>query len=678
MYSIFTCADLRSDHTFCAVILTFCLMAAMAPLSTGQEPDQRNAAPASENQLVEMPALQIAGCLVQTIGNQVRIELPALPENKELRIPRLANIVHDIRWILSAPQPGAPESTASNFGAGSERSMSLVPEPHDWRIQLTEIPEVFPATLVLTLDSPPIVLTDESSVRCHSDEDGVISLPAQRAMVHGTNLRFEPQPHKNTVGYWSMATDTAEWSINVRQGGQFDVEILQGCGKGHGGSDVLLQCGDQQLTFVVQETGHFQNFRWRHIGRITLAAASVSDSLSLSLIPVQKPGGAVMDVREIRLIPINDKTRTRRKSGINADGTRADGISYDTRRPNVLLIVASRPGFLAATALGDKDLFTPRIDGLVSSGNVFSVTNTVSQPAASLMSALTGFRAERFLQPATAEDVKSESVPQSIPLLHQVLNQHGYQTLFIKPDGSRLIQLLNPDPETIRNALPLVSDPGSEAVAANTPPEKEIGNSGPENITTPPEYPQHGSHSSQRILEAMSQFLETTTAITSNSPGQPFFICLSTNAGPASTDSKTNKNRRSSRFRQFYRNQNEAGYEAGIRISDFDDFLGQILNELDRKGLRDNTLVVLTSDSGRELIKDQKTANDNPPASEHRTSIPLIFSRSSREPVALERPAATERTAAMADVYPTILGKCLIAPAEVSAVDGHDLSGEHP
>ena len=33
--------------------------------------------------------------------------------------------------------------------------------------------------------------------------DGSIMLLATNATVHGTNIRYEPQPHKNTIGFWT-------------------------------------------------------------------------------------------------------------------------------------------------------------------------------------------------------------------------------------------------------------------------------------------------------------------------------------------------------------------------------------------------------------------------------------------------------------------------------------------
>jgi hypothetical protein len=87
----------------------------------------------------------------------------------------------------------------------------------------------------------------------------------------------------------------------VNRPGEFDVEVLQGCGKGHGGSEVAVTVGEQELTFVVEDTGHFQNFKPRVIGRVKIAERGNS---TLAIVPIKKASVAVMDVRQVRLIPV--------------------------------------------------------------------------------------------------------------------------------------------------------------------------------------------------------------------------------------------------------------------------------------------------------------------------------------------------------------------------------------
>lgn len=128
--------------------------------------------------------------------------------------------------------------------------------------------------------------------------DGSIPMHARTAAVHGTMLRYEPLPHKTTLGYWVNPTDWASFEFTVTRPGKFTVEVLQGCGKGQGGSEVAVAVGDQVLKFTVEDTGHFQNFKPRAIGTVTIAKPGRH---TLTIKPVKKAAAAVMDVRQVTL-----------------------------------------------------------------------------------------------------------------------------------------------------------------------------------------------------------------------------------------------------------------------------------------------------------------------------------------------------------------------------------------
>lgn len=200
-----------------------------------------------------------------------------------LQLPRFSAVVQRVSWLK-----------------GGSGDLSVQPEPGHWLVRLANVPEPVAGeqpVLVFELDSAVRLFDPDRPVSAGAD--GMVVLRASDAIVAGRNLRYEPQPHKNTVGYWSVAEDSAEWLMGAAAG-RYSVEILQGCGRGHGGSRVQVSVQDQKLEFVVRETGHFQNFVWRALGTFELTAGSEQ---RLSLRCLQKPGGAVMDVRAIRLVP---------------------------------------------------------------------------------------------------------------------------------------------------------------------------------------------------------------------------------------------------------------------------------------------------------------------------------------------------------------------------------------
>ena len=131
--------------------------------------------------------------------------------------------------------------------------------------------------------------------------DRSILLHSRDATIHGVKVQYENKPHKNTVGFWVNTSDQVYWDFSVESGGKFDIEIHQGCGRGHGGSQVALIVAGQTNEFTVEDTGHFQNFVPRKVGTVRLAKGNHRFWIK----PIKKARGAVMDVRRILLIPVD-------------------------------------------------------------------------------------------------------------------------------------------------------------------------------------------------------------------------------------------------------------------------------------------------------------------------------------------------------------------------------------
>lgn len=218
---------------------------------------------------------------ITTTDTAVELHVTSLPDKRVVRVPRFNNSYQRI-YLKGDPK---------------KKSLKFRPEVSEWLITLPETASV-PTTVVMKTVGLPMLLAQPHVNQ--ADEDGVLNLPAHHAVVHGKLLRFEPQPFKNTVGYWANEKDWCEWKLDVETAGTYEVHVLQGCGKGHGGSEVQVSVGGSSLTFVVQDTGHFQKFKDRHVGSVSI---SKKGAQSLKVVPVNKAKGAIMDVRLIRLVP---------------------------------------------------------------------------------------------------------------------------------------------------------------------------------------------------------------------------------------------------------------------------------------------------------------------------------------------------------------------------------------
>ncbi len=125
----------------------------------------------------------------------------------------------------------------------------------------------------------------------------LIFLEARDAQVKATKMKYEEPPQKDTLGFWVNAEDTATWTFQAPKAGTYRVTVLQGCGKGNGGSVVALDTQQGSCEFTVEETGHFQRFVPREVGKLTLVAGANT----LTVRPVKKAKAAVMDLRRVIL-----------------------------------------------------------------------------------------------------------------------------------------------------------------------------------------------------------------------------------------------------------------------------------------------------------------------------------------------------------------------------------------
>lgn len=128
-----------------------------------------------------------------------------------------------------------------------------------------------------------------------------IMLHASNAITHSVTMRYEPKEEKKCLGYWINPQDWAEWEFEVTKPGTFEVEIKLGCGKGNGGSDVQVEVGAEKLTFKVEETSDYHKYTQQRIGHVKFTRPGM---YSLVVRPQNKRAGAVMDIRQVDLIPL--------------------------------------------------------------------------------------------------------------------------------------------------------------------------------------------------------------------------------------------------------------------------------------------------------------------------------------------------------------------------------------
>lgn len=238
------------------------------------------------------PDLGTADRPVWCSGSSLFIAVPGTAGQQVAVIPRLPCRLKQLSWL----------------GLSPDDTITLRPEPTEWKIEAKTVPATDAVLVMELLDPVPGELTRPIIV---PNVAGRLELPAHFADTHGDKLRFEPQPHKNTIGYWTNPEEWAAWSMKIPRSGEYRLELHQGCGTGQGGSEVdvvIVPDGDRSKTitvrsFVVEETGHFQKFRARDLGTVAFPEAGV---YRLEVRPRKLAKNAVMDVRLVTLTPVDD------------------------------------------------------------------------------------------------------------------------------------------------------------------------------------------------------------------------------------------------------------------------------------------------------------------------------------------------------------------------------------
>ena len=132
--------------------------------------------------------------------------------------------------------------------------------------------------------------------------DGSVVLEAKTATTWSENMRYEPKPEKNCLGFWTSEDDMAEWEFQAVKPGRYKVSVFQGCGTGNEGSEVAVKLGGQELKFTVKDTGGFQNWQEAQVGEIEIKDKGLQ---RLVIDPVTKTKSAVLDVQKVVLTPVS-------------------------------------------------------------------------------------------------------------------------------------------------------------------------------------------------------------------------------------------------------------------------------------------------------------------------------------------------------------------------------------
>jgi len=209
------------------------------------------------------------------------------PADGRLILPRIANA--PLAAFLLA-DPSQKPLTVAPQGEDSEKAIRIdvgpnAPDPHD-------------SVVALDIDGQPQILL----FRAKPAADGSLTLSARDATLHGSVLRYDGLPGRDSIGRWTQTEDWVSWPIRIPSNGKYQVEVTYGCAPGNGGT-YRVEVAGEKLDAESRETGGWFTRVTDIAGTIDVPATD--DACVAVRCLKTKPGGhAVFDLHKVVLRPV--------------------------------------------------------------------------------------------------------------------------------------------------------------------------------------------------------------------------------------------------------------------------------------------------------------------------------------------------------------------------------------
>ncbi|MDI9403434.1 MAG: alpha-L-fucosidase, partial [Limnohabitans sp.] len=203
---------------------------------------------------------------------------------------------------------------ATLLGASQELTMARFVDLDELVITLPKstVGETLPVVRLELSDAPKVA---EFAVR--PDTDGVIRLKPHDAELHnegdGEGLRVEQvgaiEDVQYNIGYWLDRVDFPSWKVRIpstttansgKDAVRYEAYITMACADESAGSAYSLVLDGVKVDGVTRGTGGWQKYQDVFLGPVTWTPGAHSVAVKA----ITKPSEAVMNIREIRLVPV--------------------------------------------------------------------------------------------------------------------------------------------------------------------------------------------------------------------------------------------------------------------------------------------------------------------------------------------------------------------------------------
>ena len=345
--------------------------------------------------------------------------------------------------------------------------------------------------------------------------------------------------------------------------------------------------------------------------------------------------------------------------GLLSLGSSAGLADEAPQKPNVVFIVADGLGTADLNCFGSKDLLTPHLDALAMRGTKFTQFYVGAPICSPSRAAFFTGRCPQRAGLVTNSGVTG--MPAEQYTLGELFRDAGYRTaLFGKwhlghsNDGD---DPLGQGFQEFMGHLGGCIDNYSHYFFWHGPNRHDLWRNRTEIF-------EEGRYFPDMMVQDAKRFLAANAT-------KPFFLCLTTNLPhyPLQPDRK---------FLEAYAkipNENRRRY--GPFVSTMDDRIGKVLDEIDRLGLRDDTIVVFFSDHGHST--EERTFGGGGSAGGYRGHKGTLWEGGIRVPCIISWPghlpedATCDRIATAMDLFPTLAELCGI-PLPQRRLDGKSIA----
>jgi len=152
-------------------------------------------------------------------------------------------------------------------------------------------------TICIEIEGEPVVVTPPISL----DQNGVLTLNAMDAKVHGSEARLEGGGTNANIGYWTNKDDYVTWEFELPAKGSYDVLLeYASVQAAHLAKIEVEVSGGSRIGYELPATGGWGTYKSVRLGAFGFSAGGKH---TLTVRPVEMKNGFVMNLRRVVLRP---------------------------------------------------------------------------------------------------------------------------------------------------------------------------------------------------------------------------------------------------------------------------------------------------------------------------------------------------------------------------------------